>query len=368
MSRTLPAKPDPVPNVDPVRLVEALDALVAAGTITAAQRTAILAAVAGSPLPGAAAAPAPRRRSLTDVLIEVGLYVGSALVLAAAVALVAQTWEDLSRTTQILLLLGIAVATGSIGMILARGAAAGSARRRLAGVLLTGAAASAAGGVGLAAGDSDLSGVLAMATAVAVLVLARVLAASAITEIGLFVATFVLLSVTGEWLRPEEVPVLDEFGSEVYEPSTYDRLLSVGSVAFGLVWALLVARWMMHRELAVALGAGVAFVSAMPLAGEQATRPWGLAALAVLAVLGFWRFMVEGLWPWLLAAIASVTGFVFWAVGVDRNPALAFLVGGLVLLASSGLGWQVARRRRRVVTNDERPAAPTLAPTSGGDG
>ena len=337
------------PQAHPVSLEAALDALVQRGTLTADQRVAILAEVAGQPAAVATAPPARRRRSLSDVLIEVGLYVGSALVMAAAVALVAQTWEDLSRTTQIALLVGTAVVTGVVGVVLSRGAEAGSARRRLSGVVLTGTAATAAGAVGLAVGDSDLAGVLALSTAVAVLVLARVLAASAITEIGLFVATFALLNVAGEWLRPEQVPVYDDFGNEVYEPSTYDQLLQVGSVAFGLVWALLVARVMMHRELAVALGVGVAFVSAMPLAGEHATRPWGLAALAVLAAVGFWRYMAEGLWPWLLAAIASVTGFVFWAVGVERNPALAFLVAGLVLLGSSGVGWQVARRRRAQV-------------------
>jgi len=331
----------------------ALSALVSRGTITSEQRALILAEVAGGPAPPAPGSERPRSRALSEVLIEVGLYVGSALVLAAALALVAQAWPDLSRLSQIAVLGSAALITGVVGSILARDAAPGSARRRLAGVMMTATAATAAGAVAVALGDRELTGVAALATALAIMVPARVRAASAITEIGLFAAAFALLNVIGQTWQPESAPVVDEFGNEVYAMSAYERLMSLGAVAFGLSWALVVARWLMHRVLGVALGVGVALMSAMPLAGEPSARIWGLAALATLAVVGFWRFMAEGLWPWLVGAIASVTAFVFWAVGVQRNPALAFLVAGLVLLASSGLGWQVARRRRaRLGTTD----------------
>lgn len=337
-------------------LADALHALVERGTITDSQREAILAEVglAGAlpaPPPGSpVTVPARRRRSLTDVLVEVGLYVGSALVLAAVVAMVWQRWDDLGESTQIAVLGVTALVTGVVGWVLSRGATTGSARRRLSGVILTATAASAAGAVALAMQprDDELTGVVALATALVVLVAAQVLAASAVTELGMFVAAYALLSVAGEWLRP--AGQVDEYGFEVYESSTYDRLMPLGGYAFGLFWALLVARRLMHRELAVALGVLVAFGSAMPLAGMDETRGVGLAALAALAAVGFWRFMAEGRWPWLAGAIASVTAFVFWMVGVEGSAPLAFLVAGLVLLGSSALGWQVARRRRRAVS------------------
>jgi hypothetical protein len=108
----------------------------------------------------------------------------------------------------------------------------------------------------------------------------------------------------------------------------------------------------------VALGVLAAFGSAMPMAGTEESRVVGLVALGVLAAVGFWRFMAEGDWPWLAGAIASVTAFVFWAVGGDQQPALAFLVAGLVLLSSSALGWQVARRRRTALHGTPRPPTP----------
>ncbi|MCU0301800.1 MAG: hypothetical protein MUF35_09400 [Candidatus Nanopelagicales bacterium] len=360
-----------------VPLAEALEALVARGTISQAQRSAILAevgpeqrallpAAAPGAVPGTtAAAPpavapqrAPRRR-VADVLIEVGLYVGSALVLAAAAVLVAQRWEDLTETTQIALLGALALVTAVVGSALARGAADGSARRRLAGVVLSITAVSAAGAVGLAMGDSEGSGLVSLAVAVAVMVAAQLLARSAITEVGLFVAAFALLNTFGEFLRPETQPTFDAFGNEVYETTTFDRLMPLGSVVFGVAWALLLARRLMHRELALVLGLGVAVIPAVTLAGDADARPIGLVVLAALAALGFWRFMAEGLWPWLAAAVASVTGFVFWLVGGDQQPALAILVAGLVLLGSSAMGWQVARRRRHAL-------APPGAPPAGG--
>jgi hypothetical protein len=339
------------------RLVDALDTLVARGTITPEQRAAILAetgaeaagpastAVAGGTEP---AAPT-RRRSLSDLLVEVGLYVGSALVLAAAVAMVWQGWEDLTRPVQVTILAGTAAVTALVGSLLSRGAGIGSARRRLSGVLLTATAASAAGAIAVAMGDGELTAVVALAAALLILIGAQLVASSAVTEIGMFVSAYALLNVAGEWLRPQGTPLRDEFGYEYYDTTTFERLMPLGGVVYGALWALLVARRLMHRELGVALGAGVAFLSSMPLAGQEQTRTLGLVCLAVLAALGFWRFLAEGFWPWLVAGIASTTAFVFWMVGVEASTPLAFLVAGLVLLGSSALGWQVARRRRGIV-------------------
>lgn len=343
-------------------LAVALESLVARGTITPDQRDAILAEVAQAKRVTTTPEPSGRRRrSLTDVLVEVGAYVGSALVLAALFAIIAQSWDDLSRALQAGILLGIALVTAPAGWAVSRDAAAGSARRRLAGVLLSGAAAASGGAVAIALGpqqrDDGWVGVVALSVAVVILVFAQLVAASAVTEIALFGTTFALLVTAGEWVRPPGTIRVDEYGFEYTDTSTYDAVLQVAGVTFGLAWAAVVARRLMHRELAVALGSTVALICAMALAGSDRTRPIGLVMLAVLAAVGFWRFLAEGGWPWLASAILSVTAFVFWLVGVNQRPAVAFLVAGLVLLGSSAVGWQVAQRRRRPPPEDSPPAA-----------
>jgi len=333
------------PEVGAIPLEKALAALVQRGTITAGQRSAILAEVAGGPAPPAPAPPR-HRRSVADILVEVGAYVGSALVLAAAVVLTAQNWEDLTELTRIATTAATALVSGIAGAVLARLSVAGSARRRLAGVVLTGTALCTGGTVALVLGDAEFAGVVAIATILAVLVAAQVAARSAVTEIGMFVAGYALIQVTGEWLRPQGTLVTDEFGGSYYDTASFDRWPQLASVLYGVLWAWAIARWLMHRELAVALGMVAAVGGVLPLLAMEHGRPLGLVVAALLAGLGFWRFMVEGFWPWLAAAIASVTAFVFWLVGGAQQPALAILVAGLVLLGSSALGWQVARHRR----------------------
>jgi hypothetical protein len=280
------------------------------------------------------------------VLVEVGAYVGSALVLAAGIVLTAQNWEDLSESARIGTTAATAIVGAIIGAVLARGSAPGTARRRLAGVVLTGTALCAGGTVALALGDTESTGVIAIATILTVLVAAQLAARSAVTEIGMFIAGYALIQVTGEWLRPQGTLVTDEFGGSYYDTSSFDRWPQLAGLLYGVLWAWAIARRLMHRELAVALGMLAALGSLLPLLGMEGSRPLGLVLAALLAALGFWRFMAEGFWPWLAAAIASVTAFVFWLVGGDQQPALAILVAGLVLLASSALGWQAARRRR----------------------
>lgn len=344
-----------------LHLAEALEALVSRGTISSVQRAAILAEmeegeleVTGPPMGAPRRAPARHRRSLSEVLIEVGLYVGGALVIAAAVVLVAQNWESLSLGVQTALLAMTSLVTGGVALVVGHGAATGSARRRLAGVLFVGAAASAAGTTAMLIGeDSEKTGIVAFAVALAVMVGAHLVASSTITELGMFVASYGLVQTTIEAFRPAGV---DDF---YYEMTSFDRYAPLVVVAFGVLWALVVSRRLAHRELAVLVGMVVALMSALPFIGEGSTRSVGMFVMALLAALGFWRFLVEGYWPWLAAAIASVTSLVFWAVGGADRPALAILVAGLVMLGSSALGMLAARRRRPALSADDSspPAA-----------
>lgn len=352
-------------------IADALDSLVARGTITPDQREAILAEVSGpsqadlAPATGVRAGPSVRaHRSLSEVLIEVGLYVGSALVVAAAVVLAAQNWEAMSLGTQIASMAGTALACGAVGLYLAHGARWGTARRRLAGVLLTGAAASSAGTVALVMADSEYKGMMALAVAVAVMVLAQVAAASTVTELGLFVASFAWLQIIIEDLRPEGELVPVDAYEYTYVPSDWELWTPVAVIAFGLFWALAVSRWVTQRTLAVAVGMLAAMSGALPLIGQEETRTAGLVVMAAIAAVSFWRFFAESLWPWLVAAIASLTAFVFWLAGGAERPALAILVAGLALLASSALGMQVVRRRRAVVGRAETPVRAGAPPAA----
>lgn len=330
-------------------IARALDALVARGTISPDQREAIVAEVgAGGGRAAADAGPSAgraavsdHRRTLTDVLVEVGLYVGSALVVAAGVVLTAQNWGAMSRSTQVAVMALAALVSAALGIVLAHGAGPGTARRRLAGVVLACSAVSTAGTTVVAMGDSRFTGTLALAVALGVMVVAHRLAPSIVTELGMFVAGIVLVNVAIEDFHPER-----DYYSQM---TTYDRLMPLFAIAFGLLWALVVARRLTHPEVAVLLGMCVAVMFALPIIGDAETRGLGLGLAALLAAIGFWRFLVDGLWPWLAAAIASVTALVFWAVGGAQRPALAILVAGLVLLGSSALGMQVARRRRAAI-------------------
>lgn len=325
-------------------LPEVLDVLVDRGTITAAQRVAILAEVAR---PVAAAdidrgsGPTPRRR-LTEILIEVGLYVGSALVLAAGFVLVAQNWDAMGLGTHVAILSLTALATGGLGFVLGRGSVIGTSRRRLAGVLFAASAASGAGTVGLLMDDARYTGMVALGLALVVMVCANVVASSTITELGMFVAAYALAQSTVEALRPTVGARFE--GSEL---SGYE-LGSLGVlVALGVLWALVVSPRLVHRELAVFVGMFAAFFESLTIVGQAESETVGIAILAVLAALGFWRFLVEGYWPWLASAIASLTATVFWAAGGADRPVVAILLAGLVLLGSSGLGLLASRRRGR---------------------
>jgi hypothetical protein len=349
-----------LPTGSTLPLESALDSLVGRGEISPEQRVAILAEV-GSTLPSIsppAAAPTPttgdarHRRSLSEVLIEVGLYVGGALVIAAAVVLVAQNWGSMGLGVQIASLGLSALVAGAVALVVGHGAAPGSARRRLAGVLFVGSAISAAGTTALLVGeDTDVTGPAAFTVALAVMVGAHLVASSTITELGMFVASFGLVQTTIEVFRPESV---SDF---YYEMTGYDRYSPLAVVLFGVLWALVVSRRLAHKELAVLVGMAVSLMSALPIIGEHSSRATGMLVMALLAALGFWRFLADGRWPWLAAAIASVTALVFWAVGGADRPALAILVAGLVMLGSSALGMLVARRRRAALTRGD-PSPP----------
>jgi hypothetical protein len=265
-------------------------------------------------------------------------------VLAAGFVLVAQNWEALGLSMQVAILAATALVSGGTCVLVGHGSPPGSARRRLAGVLAVAAALSAAGMTALLLDPLSFAGVAATAVALIVLVAAHAVASSTITEVGMLGASYVLLLTAIEALRPAEQPCLTQYC--VDEMTAYDQYAPLAGVVLGVLWAAVVSRRLDHREVAVFLGMLIAISQALPLISMDETRGVGMAAMAVLAAVGFWGFLAQGIWPWLAAAIASVTALVFWAVGGADRPALAILVAGLVLLGSSALGMLAMRRRR----------------------
>ena len=119
-------------------------------------------------------------------------------------------------------------------------------------------------------------------------------------------------------------------------------------IVLGLVWALLISRWLTLRVLAVAVGALVAFQGAVMMASDERSRTIGLVALGAIAVLGIGLYLWEQLWPWVGLAVISVTALVFIAVIDTGGTVTAFLASGLVLLAGAGgAAWLRANQAAR---------------------
>lgn len=346
-------------------LAAAMQRLQGRGVLSAEQASAVLSEVEAAAAPTVVGAARGRRR-LGQVLIEVGLYVGSALVIAALVALVAQSWEGMTQATRLASLGAVAVLCAILGLSLAHGAAFATARRRLAGVFLVGTASASAGIVALLGQDWQYVGTASLAVGLLVVVGAQLRAASAVTEIAMFVASFALVQflVTELPSAPPGPTVVDEWGSTYVEPSLAELLQPLSFVAFGLVWGLLVSRTLVHRELAVVLGLLAAVMGGISVASPDETRVVGIAVLAGLAALGFWRYMAEAFWPWLACAIVSLTVMVFRLVGPAHRPALALLAAGLAMLASSAVAMQWGRRRRRRAGLGPMPTHEDLGPSA----
>ncbi len=339
--------------------IAALHQLVTSGTLTQEQANAVWTALAQetiSPDDPAAAAPAHFARPLRDRLIEASAYVGGAFVGVALFVLIAQSWGQLARGGQLALLLIVAAVAAGVGIGLVRTTSGGrvavlapdaSPRRRVISTLLVGSsvAISAAStypffGTALSSDRRLIIGVVGLVT----VVLADRYVTSALSEIGAFGWTVMLVFAISDKFKPKDIYVNTGPMNNVPPATTYDLIFPLLLCAVGLLWALGVSRMLKQQQLATVLGLGLSFIAGIGYLSGSGTRVEGLALMGALAAFGLWRYLRMSLWPWLVFAIATLTYFMFQLVGGSAQPVLGFLVAGLVLLAMSALG---VRRRKR---------------------
>jgi hypothetical protein len=325
-----------------------VDALVRAGLLDAARSSdaehvvsAVIAPVGGPATP-------LRRR-----MAEIAGYVGAAFVVGAAGLFFASAWDSFGRGEQGGILAGIAVLLAAVALALVRTGGgtrrlaepAQQVRRRLASVLLAGAAGAAGFAVGVLVNDpttyaDDSRAVLLGALgALAAAVAGYRLAPSVVGQLGAAVAAFTAV--------PSGLDLLG--GADALPMGGLVLLL-------GLAWLLLAERGVWREdESARVIGVTLALVGAqLPLFDDHA---WlGYVATAAVGVAAFARYVVRPAWPYLAAGVVAVTLAVpealsDWTDG-SLGSAGVLLATGVTLLVASLAGL----RLRHEVSEPGRPA------------
>lgn len=342
--------------VDTHHLDDVLTDLVSHHVLTPDQAHAVTDALAEEP---AAPHPTPPLRAR---LVEAAAYLGAVLVVAGIVALVAQSWEDLTVTAHVVILVagGVLAYAAGLAAVLAVGGGrttirqhAEAPRRRVASVLMTAGAVLVAAAVpaGVVVESQDPGtgatwpALVAGLIALALIVPAQLLSPSAVTELAMFGAGTFVVTQGLDLVTPAR-PEWDYINDSYPPVRAWDYLVPLVLVGLGLLWAGVVSRRLTLPVVAQVVGLYLALQSAIVLAADPPTRPGGVAVLGALAVLGIVVFVRSRSWPWLVLTVISVPVVVFVLVAEAGNPALAFLASGLVLLACAGGGALLGRRRR----------------------
>ena len=302
-----------------------------------AEALAVVSPLLAGPEPGAPGTTPVRRR-----LAEVAGYVGAAFVVGAAVLFLSTTWADLGAGTQVALLLGSALVLGGAGAAVVlvgapaarvgRGEAAGAVRRRLASVLLTGAAGCAAFAVGVALAETSASEevtvLVAATTALLVALAGYRLAPSVVGQVGSAAAAVTML--------PSGLGAMDSDSQSILP-------LALAVLALGVVWMVAAERrWWREVEAARVVGCGLALVGAqMPvLAGDEV---WvGYLLTSAVAVAAFGGYLASRAWPHLATGVVGLTLVVPEALhdlfGESLGAAGVLLAAGVTLLGAALLG------------------------------
>ncbi len=295
---------------------------------------------------GAGAAPLRRR------FAELAGYVGGVFVVSAVGLFLASRWEDLAESQQVALLAGVALVLAVAGLAVAglgpgfaalrRGAE--PALRRLAGVLLLGAAAAAGATAGMQTQysvddySSTLPSLLGFAAFTAVALGAYLVAPTVVGQVAVAVGMFVLVPTSLDAAR-------------ILEPTVFGLLV----LGIGVAW-LMLAEAGVWREVASARVVG----SVLVVVGAQIPvfddTPWvGYVALLAVAVASFAAYVTRRAWPYLAAGVVALTLAVPEALTdwTDNTlgPAGVLLVAGLTLLAASLVGL----RLRKELTDTPAP-------------
>lgn len=312
-------------------------------------------------------APPARKVSTRALLVEVGAYVGGALVVTAVVLFLGQEWHNFSETARVATLAGAAVLLAAAGLVVPR-VAGGYAelragrdetRRRLTSALLTAGSLAAAFAVALQVSnviDEPTSAAPVAAGSATMLVLAACGYAYAWSGLGL--VAMVIATVNGvmnTWGQ------LDERGEHSWVPALV-------LLAFAVLWLVLTETRRFH-EPAVARLAGmlVAIFGAQMARNDESFANLAYALLLAVAVTGFAMYLRTAAWPYLVGGVLGVTivvpeAIIDWTGGA-LGPAGGVLIAGLALLGASLAGF---RMRKEVAEEPETPEGPADPAASGG--
>ncbi|MGH3863763.1 DUF2157 domain-containing protein [Actinokineospora sp.] len=293
----------------------ALVKLVEEGVLTAEQGDAVRAALV-------VAEGVPRR------VAEVLGYLGGGLVLAGAALLIGTSWEELTRSARIIVLLLSAAVLMVAGVLIAgglRGLRAGkaSARTRVAGVLF--GLTAIVGGFAAATIATSHEGLWATSTMLVLAVCGYLalpsLACLAVAAVG---------SVAVVWQVVVELLDADA------------PWLAGALIVVGVLWGALTAAGLVRQRWAgYTAAACIALIGAQVPLGSSEWTAWGYLLTAGVAVAGFVAYRLNRS-PVLLAA--GVVGFTLavpeaiwdWTGGSVGGAAIV-LIAGAVLLALGGL-------------------------------
>ncbi len=289
-------------------------------------------------------AQAPATAPLKRRFAELAGYVGGAFIVSAAAILSASRWSTLGEGQQVALLGGVAVllavaglAVGGLGAgLTAIRAGADPVRRRLAGVLLVGAAAAAAGAVGLqltyrTESFSTLPPAVGFGTLAVVALLGYLVAPTVVGQVAVAV------------------------GLTVMVPTGLEHAGGAGTVPVGLLWLALGVGWLVLAERGVWREAGSARVVGCVLALLGAQAPafdyddrWvGYLLLGLVAAAAYTAYVTRTAWPYLATGVVAVTlavpqALLDWTDGAV-GPAGVLLASGVTLLGASLLGLRLRK-------------------------
>jgi hypothetical protein len=283
--------------------------------------------------------------SLRKRLAELAGYVGAAFVVSAAAIFVFSQWDDLSRSQQVVLLGAIAVLLAAAGLAIGLVTPGGIAevrrgeepvRRRLSGVLLTGASGSSASAVGLwmdqaVPNHETQVGLAGFGTLTLLSLLGYVVAPTLVGQLAVAVGAVALVSVVVDELQGDSVAA------------------GVSILGVGVLWLLATERCL-WREVASArvIGCGLVLVGAqIPVFGSEETRWVAYVATALVAAAALAVYVARPAWPYLAAGVIAVT-LVVPEVLIDwtdnaLGPAGGLLTVGVTLLVTSLLGFRLRK-------------------------
>ncbi|RNL60645.1 DUF2157 domain-containing protein [Nocardioides marmoriginsengisoli] len=273
-------------------------------------------------------------------LVEVVAYLGAALVLAAGLLFMAQTWDDLGEVGQVVAMVLVTAILGGAGLV-ARGSlavlAGNEVRRRLAGTLLAGAAVTAGFAVAIAVDaihdgsfDTYWPGFAGGLVTMLVGFVGYRLASSAAG----------LLAVLGGAL----------VAAPTWAASLDEEALGVGGAFFfvGVIWLVVTESGLFaQRTIARSLGCSTAVFGAQFIALASDRHALGYVLTAGIVVGSVLMYLAQLAWPYLTAAVVGITFVVpeavsDWTSG-DLGVIGGVMVTGLTLLAASFAGYWLRR-------------------------